>query len=642
MDSPPRVVSRAGYIYTFYSYKGGVGRSMALVNVGVLMALAGHRVLLVDWDLEAPGLEVYFRGYGKCSQPPESAPGIVDLLEGRATGKETSWANCVNTVTFQGGKIDLISAGKRSEDYRNRVQNLNWTSLYSEHKIGNYVNYLRDEWRREYDFILIDSRTGVTDIGDVCTVLLPDVLVLMFVTNFQNIEGIRNIMKRAIAARKDLPIDFSKLLGLPLPARIEPSSEYKGWGEWSERFATQFDDYYREWLPKELDPRDVINKLYIPYVTNWSFGEKIPVLENARELQDYASIGMAYSRVATLLMNQLNWYSLESRSTADELQGTRIALQRARIEVDSSVRELGRTKTISGAKIGLSILVGVTAILGLLAVFAIPKYRDYELKGQIADAINQATPAKVAVAVYYSANGALPNSNDEIGLPVASGSSIGNETVDVQEDGKIQIGFAPGVHGIGGKTIALTPLSGRAGEIIWKCSSDDIDQSYLPNQCLINGETIHPVAPSGDLSGSPRVEPSAGGDGLPQSVPDDKDRNSKYSVRVFYNTSRKDDAQKLLFALSQAGFMASVVPTSLEEEIKYFGRLSSGTTLIMRKEKGPSQAVQEDVHQIVLKSLSPRLSRDCPTGQGSPAIGGCVSSLDAFPILRGDIQVQLY
>jgi len=136
----------------------------------------------------------------------------------------------VNTVTFQGGKIDLISAGKRSEDYRNRVQNLNWTSLYSEHKIGNYVNYLRDEWRREYDFILIDSRTGVTDIGDVCTVLLPDVLVLMFVTNFQNIEGIRNIMKRAIAARKDLPIDFSKLLGLPLPARIEPSSEYKGWG----------------------------------------------------------------------------------------------------------------------------------------------------------------------------------------------------------------------------------------------------------------------------------------------------------------------------------------------------------------------------------------------------------------------------
>ncbi len=33
---------------------------MALVNVGVLMAMEGHRVLLVDWDLEAPGLEIFF------------------------------------------------------------------------------------------------------------------------------------------------------------------------------------------------------------------------------------------------------------------------------------------------------------------------------------------------------------------------------------------------------------------------------------------------------------------------------------------------------------------------------------------------------------------------------------------------------
>ena len=75
------------------------------------------------------------------------------------------------------------------------------------------MNSLRDEWRERYDFILVDSRTGVTDVGDICTVLLPDVLVLMFVTNFQNIEGIRNVMARATAARRDLPINFSKLLG---------------------------------------------------------------------------------------------------------------------------------------------------------------------------------------------------------------------------------------------------------------------------------------------------------------------------------------------------------------------------------------------------------------------------------------------
>jgi len=51
-----------GRIVTFYSFKGGVGRSMALANVGFLAAMNGLRVLVMDWDLEAPGLGYYFRG----------------------------------------------------------------------------------------------------------------------------------------------------------------------------------------------------------------------------------------------------------------------------------------------------------------------------------------------------------------------------------------------------------------------------------------------------------------------------------------------------------------------------------------------------------------------------------------------------
>jgi Mrp family chromosome partitioning ATPase len=47
-------------IVTFYSYKGGVGRSMALANIALLLARRNLRVLTVDWDLEAPGLERYF------------------------------------------------------------------------------------------------------------------------------------------------------------------------------------------------------------------------------------------------------------------------------------------------------------------------------------------------------------------------------------------------------------------------------------------------------------------------------------------------------------------------------------------------------------------------------------------------------
>ena len=44
------------YVVTFYSFKGGVGRTMSLVNVATQLALAAKKVLIVDFDLEAPGI----------------------------------------------------------------------------------------------------------------------------------------------------------------------------------------------------------------------------------------------------------------------------------------------------------------------------------------------------------------------------------------------------------------------------------------------------------------------------------------------------------------------------------------------------------------------------------------------------------
>ena len=52
-----------GEIITFYSYKGGTGRTMALANVACLLAERigpNECVLVIDWDLEAPGLHRFF------------------------------------------------------------------------------------------------------------------------------------------------------------------------------------------------------------------------------------------------------------------------------------------------------------------------------------------------------------------------------------------------------------------------------------------------------------------------------------------------------------------------------------------------------------------------------------------------------
>ena len=64
-------------IVTFYSYKGGVGRSMALANVAWLLSTKyGKKVLVVDWDLEAPGLHRFF---GIASK--DIKVGLIDLFE---------------------------------------------------------------------------------------------------------------------------------------------------------------------------------------------------------------------------------------------------------------------------------------------------------------------------------------------------------------------------------------------------------------------------------------------------------------------------------------------------------------------------------------------------------------------------------
>src|SRR5438067_646551 len=86
------VESRNGRIVTFYSYKGGTGRSMALANVGWILASNGKRVLMLDWDLEAPGLHRYFHPFLSDRELAE-ARGVIDFVISYATEAMTPLAD---------------------------------------------------------------------------------------------------------------------------------------------------------------------------------------------------------------------------------------------------------------------------------------------------------------------------------------------------------------------------------------------------------------------------------------------------------------------------------------------------------------------------------------------------------------------
>src|SRR5437016_1288362 len=72
-------LQRRTIFVTFYSFKGGVGRTMALLNAACILAGRGRRVLMIDFDLEAPGLT--FLALKQLSPSPEARPsGLVELI----------------------------------------------------------------------------------------------------------------------------------------------------------------------------------------------------------------------------------------------------------------------------------------------------------------------------------------------------------------------------------------------------------------------------------------------------------------------------------------------------------------------------------------------------------------------------------
>lgn len=327
-----------GIVYTFYSFKGGAGRSMALANVAVLLAEWGHSVLAIDWDLEAPGLECFFSNLEPAVRDARSrTPGILDLVGVKENEARPDWHGCLIRIGQR--NLSLIISGKNGETYTNRLHALDFNDLFQNHGLGSYIETLRNQWIEEFDFVLVDSRTGFTDIGGICTVHLADVLVLLLTTTDSSVDGALAVVKRAREAQERLPLDRERLLAVPVPARDESRTEYLRAGEWKREFARRLNDLYRDWLPSGVKTEDAIDLLRIPYVPYWSFGERLPAVEESTT--DPSSLGHAYEILARLLAARLDWRAALLGEASAPPPSTRRSFDQEWLERHRSVAEKG-------------------------------------------------------------------------------------------------------------------------------------------------------------------------------------------------------------------------------------------------------------------------------------------------------------
>jgi cellulose biosynthesis protein BcsQ len=299
-------------VVTFYSYKGGVGRSMAMANIAVLLAQWGHKTLVVDWDLEAPGLENFFSDYINTSSVRRK-PGLIDLLNLKQTNPEIvpdklNWGEYVSTIKIdKNTELDIITAGKRDENFIGNVKQFDYNNFYKNADGGQYLEDLREIWLSRYNFILIDSRTGLTDSSGICSIHMPDILVLLFTPNEQSFAGVKSVSEKSIQGQKQIIFDRFKLRTLPVPSRIE-NQETALLDEWMTKIYNGSGDML-EWLPRKgegfkdflITPEQLLGLIKIPYKTYYAYGEKLAVVQ--RGTRDPQDIGYSYETLAAVLAN---------------------------------------------------------------------------------------------------------------------------------------------------------------------------------------------------------------------------------------------------------------------------------------------------------------------------------------------------
>ena len=178
------------YVATFYSFKGGVGRTMALVNAAVELTRRGRKVLVVDFDLEAPGLDTF-----DILRPAAQAPGVVDFVGEYLDSDQTPEIEGFVSESVVDGLWIMRSGAQQG--YAANFGQIDWLELYERRNGYLLLEDMKAQWKQvlQPDYVLIDSRTGHTDTCGICIRQLPDAVTILFFPNEQNLRGLTKVVR---------------------------------------------------------------------------------------------------------------------------------------------------------------------------------------------------------------------------------------------------------------------------------------------------------------------------------------------------------------------------------------------------------------------------------------------------------------
>ena len=259
-------------IVSFFSFKGGVGRTTTLVATALTLARHGHQVAVVDLDLESPGIFTFF-----FPDTEDSPPGVIDyLLEKNIQGKNWKLKDhleLLNDPKLLGDaekSLPILSAGNVDNNYLEKLARLDCQNLL------NVNNPLEKTWSDMFkelneaagklDFILLDTRTGFHDLGGLAIAEFSHAAVIFGTQSRQSWAGLTQVIRRL--AKPLAPAPLPLLLIHALAPGIGVPGREKDLREFREQAYSVFQDHY--YKPSEDVPNSNDQEAsFYPIVIDW-------------------------------------------------------------------------------------------------------------------------------------------------------------------------------------------------------------------------------------------------------------------------------------------------------------------------------------------------------------------------------------
>ncbi len=189
----------------FYGFKGGVGRSTTVAAVAFLLAREGKKVLVLDFDLESPGLSSMLLPneryphpqYGIVDWLVEDAVGNVDDLLLRdavaASPLARDFDGDIKVVPAMGAKttdpqFDPEYISKLSRVYADIPREEGCAECFSD-RLERFIQEM--EAQEQPDVVLLDCRAGLHDLSAGSIVRIANESFLFVIDTPQSWEGYR-------------------------------------------------------------------------------------------------------------------------------------------------------------------------------------------------------------------------------------------------------------------------------------------------------------------------------------------------------------------------------------------------------------------------------------------------------------------